>query len=195
MNIGKNKRKVKFMSLRNRMLILGLITLLVFPVPTFLVHYYANQISPLEILQFENFSVLKVGLGIQFGIAYGFLAMLLLKAPLFDKLPTKIDDLVRSMNLNFGDALFLSFCAGFGEELLFRSGVQYYLGIIITSVLFVAIHGYLNPMNWRYSLYGLIVLPFILLLSLGFSEFGLWFAISAHFAYDAVLFVSMIQKK
>jgi membrane protease YdiL (CAAX protease family) len=121
--------------------------------------------------------------------------MVLLQAPLFEKLPNRIDDIVRSMNLNVGDAIFLSFCAGFGEELLFRSGVQYYLGIVLTSVIFVAIHGYLNPKNWRYSMYGLIVLPFILLLSMGFETFGLWFAISAHFAYDAVLFIAMLQNK
>ena len=121
--------------------------------------------------------------------------MVLLQAPLFEKLPNRIDDIVRSMNLNVGDAIFLSFCAGFGEELLFRSGVQYYLGIVLTSVIFVAIHGYLNPKNWRYSMYGLIVLPFILLLSMGFETFGLWFAISAHFAYDAVLFIAMLKNK
>jgi hypothetical protein len=44
-------------------------------------------------------------------------------------------------------------------------------------------------------MYGLIVLPFILLLSMGFQTFGLWFAISAHFAYDAVLFIAMLQNK
>jgi membrane protease YdiL (CAAX protease family) len=99
------------------------------------------------------------------------------------------------MNLNVGDAIFLSFCAGFGEELLFRSGMQYYLGIIVTSLIFVAIHGYLNPKNWRYSLYGLLVLPFILLISLGFETFGLWFAIAAHFSYDAVLFIAMLNTK
>jgi membrane protease YdiL (CAAX protease family) len=121
--------------------------------------------------------------------------MVLLQAPLFEKLPNRIDDILRSMNLNVGDAIFLSFCAGFGEELLFRSGVQYYLGIVLTSIIFVAIHGYLNPKNWRYSMYGLIVMPFILLLSMGFETFGLWFAISAHFAYDAVLFIAMLQNK
>jgi membrane protease YdiL (CAAX protease family) len=138
---------------------------------------------------------LNIGLGLQFGFVYGILAMLLLQAPVFDKLPNRIDDIVRLMNLNVGDAIFLSFCAGFGEELLFRSGMQNYLGIIVTSLIFVAIHGYLNPKNWRYSLYGLLVLPFILLISLGFETFGLWFAISAHFSYDAVLFIAMLNTK
>jgi hypothetical protein len=44
-------------------------------------------------------------------------------------------------------------------------------------------------------MYGLIVLPFIFIISFGFIQFGLWFAISAHFAYDAVLFLLMIKKK
>jgi len=180
---------------RFRMLLLGFVTLLVFPIPTFLYFGWIGSSSLITLFQFENASILNIGLGLEFGFVYGFLALFLLKAPVFDKLPTKIEDLVRSMNLNWGDALFLSFCAGFGEELLFRSGVQYLLGIPITSLVFVAIHGYLNPWNWRYSLYGLIVLPFIVLLSYGFVTFGLWFAIAAHFAYDAVLFASMIKQK
>ena len=177
------------------MLLLGFVTLLVFPIPTFLYFGWSGSSSLIALFQFENASILNIGLGLEFGFVFGILALLLLKAPVFDKLPNKIEDLVRSMNLNLGDALFLSFCAGFGEELLFRSGVQYLLGVPITSVIFVAIHGYLNPWNWRYSLYGLIVLPFIVLLSYGFITFGLWFAIAAHFAYDAVLFVSMIKQK
>ncbi len=177
------------------MLLLGLVTLLLFPIPTFLVHYFVNHISPWKILEFEKFNTLNIGLGLQFGFVYGIVAMLFLQAPLFEKLPNRIDDLVRAMNLNVGDAIFLSFCAGFGEELLFRSGVQYYLGIVFTSLIFVAIHGYLNPKNWRYSMYGLIVLPFILLLSMGFETFGLWFAIAAHFSYDAVLFIAILQSK
>jgi len=181
--------------MRYKMLLLGLVTLLVFPIPTFLVHFYVNHISPWKILEFEKFTTLNIGLGLQFGFVYGILAMLLLQAPVFDKLPNRIDDIVRSMKLNVGDAIFLSFCAGFGEEILFRSGMQYYLGIIVTSLIFVAIHGYLNPKNWRYSLYGLLVLPFILLISLGFETFGLWFAISAHFSYDAVLFIAMLHTK
>jgi hypothetical protein len=43
------------------------------------------------------------------------------------------------------------------------------------------------------SLYGMVILPFILLISWGFEHFGLWFSIAAHFAYDVVLFMSMIH--
>lgn len=174
--------------------ILGLITLLVFPIPTFLVLWYAEGIPPLEILQFENFNYLKFGVGVEIGILYAFIALLCMNAPVFEKLPVRVETMVRNMKLSVWDCVFLSICAGVGEELLFRSGVQFYLGPLLTSVIFVAVHGYLNPFNWRMSIYGLIVLPFILLISYGFEEFGLWFAIGAHFSYDLVLFLSMSTK-
>lgn len=174
--------------------ILGLITLLVFPIPTFVVLWYFEDIQPLEILQLENIHYLKLGVGIEVGILYAFIALLVMNAPVFDKLPVRVETMVRNMKLSVWDCVFLSICAGVGEELLFRSGMQFYLGPLITSVIFVAVHGYLNPFNWRMSLYGLIVLPFILMISYGYEEFGLWFSIGAHFSYDLVLFLSMSTK-
>jgi membrane protease YdiL (CAAX protease family) len=99
------------------------------------------------------------------------------------------------MKLNYFDGFFLSVCAGVGEELLFRSGMQYYAGIWITSLFFVAIHGYFSIKKPLMSLYGLVVLPFILLISIGFNHFGLWFSIAAHFAYDMVLMFAIISDK
>lgn len=174
--------------------ILGLITLLVFPIPTFLVMWYLEGTSFIELLQFENFTYLKFGVGVEIGILYAFIALLLMNAPVFDKLPVRVETMVKNMKLSVWDCVFLSICAGVGEELLFRSGVQFYLGPLLTSVIFVAVHGYLNPFNWRMSIYGLIVLPFILMISYGFEEFGLWFAIGAHLSYDLVLFLSMSTK-
>lgn len=156
--------------------------------------WYIEDTSLLELLQFENITYLKLGVGIEIGILYAFIALLLMNAPVFEKLPVRVETMVKNMKLSVWDCVFLSICAGVGEELLFRSGIQFYLGPLITSVLFVAIHGYLNPFNWRMSIYGLIVLPFILMISYGFEEFGLWFAIGAHFSYDLVLFLSMSTK-
>jgi membrane protease YdiL (CAAX protease family) len=178
--------------LRKRSLyLLGLITLIVFPIPTFVVLYYFYNIQPFEILQFESFQIIPVGFGLQLGFIYGILALLLMKSRIFDDLPVNIEQVVKRMRLNFLDALLLSLCAGIGEELLFRSGVQFFLDPVTTSIIFIAIHGYLNPLNWRMSIYGLIILPFVLLISYGFEYFGLWFAIAAHFMYDFVLFRSI----
>lgn len=174
--------------------LLGLVTLLVFPLPTFFGLYFIEGIGPWEILQLDQFKLDVLGLGIVVGLLYAWLALAFMTAPVFKELPTRVEHIVRSMNLNLIDCIFLSICAGVGEELLFRSGVQFYLGPIFTSVFFVAIHGYLNPLNWRMSLYGVIVLPFILLISYGYYEFGLWFSIGAHFSYDLLLFRIMTEK-
>lgn len=173
---------------KKSLLLLGLLTLVVFPIPTFVVLYFVEGTTPLEIFDLDNLYGGAILLGLDIGIAYAFFALICMRAKVFEKLPSRVETMIQNMRLNIWECLFLSICAGVGEELLFRSGFQLYFGVIITSVFFVAIHGYLNPWNWRMSLYGLIVLPFILLISYGFEEFGLWFAIAAHFSYDFVLF-------
>ena len=142
----------------------------------------------------DDFRIIPIVYGLQLGIVYGFLAYLFMKAPFFEKVPVKINKLVRDIKLSVLDGLFLSLCAGIGEELLFRQGIQPFTGVILTSVLFVALHGYLNPFNLRFSVYGLIVLPFIILISYGLDSFGIWFCIAAHFSYDAVLFTFMLKE-
>lgn len=181
------------MNLRSRILFFGWITLLLFPIPGFLLRYFIDGESIIHFLEPENIQIIPIGLGLELGFVYGFLAYIIMQAPFFDTVPSKIDVLIAQMNLKFRDGIFLSLCAGIGEELLFRSGIQPYLGWWIVAILFVALHGYLNPWNWRFSVYGLIVLPFIFLIALGFDFFGIWFCIAAHFAYDAVLFSIMIK--
>ena len=177
------------------MYLLGLITLLVFPIPTFIVLYFFEDILPLSILDFSSFQVKPIVYGLILGLSYAGISLIFMQAKVFEKLPSRIEHVVKQMNLNVLDCIFLSICAGVGEELLFRSGFQFYFGPIITSIFFVAIHGYLNPKNWRMSLYGLIVLPFIFLISYGFIAYGLWFSIVAHFSYDLVLFLVISQQK
>jgi membrane protease YdiL (CAAX protease family) len=151
--------------------------------------------SFVEIIDLENLKVFPIAIGLIFGIIYALLSIRILQSPIFETVPLKIEETVRGMNLTVLEGIFISFCAGFGEELLFRTGFQYYLGSWITSFIFVAIHGYFSIRTPKNSLYGLVVFPFILILSYLFEDLGLWFAIAAHFAYDAVLFTSIILKK
>ena len=176
------------------MILFGWITLLVFTIPGFCLQYYFNQTSLFDFIAFDDFRMIPLMYGLQLGIVYGFIAYLFMKAPFFEKVPVKINKLVRNMKLSVFDGLFLSLCAGIGEELLFRQGIQSFTGVLLTSVLFVALHGYLNPFNLRFSVYGLIVLPFIILISYGLDVFGIWFCIAAHFSYDAVLFTFMLKE-
>jgi membrane protease YdiL (CAAX protease family) len=178
---------------KHTLYLLGLVTLLVFPIPAFLAVYYISDVQLIEFLQLSEIKLIPILYGLEFGFLYAFLAAIVLKAPIFDTIPLKIDRIVQDLNINVGDALFLSLCAGIGEELLFRSGMQTYFGVWFTSIFFVAIHGYFSIKKPKMSLYGMVVLPFILLISWGFEHFGLWFSIAAHFSYDVVLFMSMIH--
>ena len=180
--------------MRNQIILFGWITLLLFPLPGFYLQYFFNELSFVDFISLSDFKPVPIVYGLQFGVVYAFIAYLFMKAPFFDKVPVKVNKLVQNMKLSVVDGLFLSLCAGVGEELLFRQGIQSFTGVLITSILFVALHGYLNPFNLRFSVYGLIVLPFILLISYGLDAFGIWFCIAAHFAYDAVLFTFMIRE-
>ncbi len=173
--------------------ILGFITLLAFPISAYLVLYFFNDYDLEKFIRWNEILQPETILGMTLGVIYAFFALVFMGAPVFEKLPNRVEMMVKNMKLTIWDALFLSVCAGVGEELLFRAGMQLYVGPWITSIFFVAIHGYLNPMNWRMSIYGLIVLPFIFLISFGYDTFGQWFSIGAHFSYDFVLFMALIS--
>jgi membrane protease YdiL (CAAX protease family) len=179
------------MQIKTRIHFLGLITLLVFPIPAFWALWYFKEINPWEVLDFNNLINPKTLLGLSWGMIYAVFSMSIFQLKIFGNELDRQEKLIQSMNLNLVDKIFLSFCAGFGEEILFRVGVQHWLGIWITSILFIAIHGYLNPKKWRLSLYGILLLPFILSLGSWLSPMGIWFCIAAHFSYDLMLFVSI----
>lgn len=174
---------------------MGFITLLIFPIPAFLYLYFAEGYSLGQFIQWKEIFKPETILGINLGIIYAFLTLLFMGAPVFNELPNRVEIMVRNMHLTVWDAIFLSICAGVGEELLFRAGLQFLLGPWITSIVFVAVHGYLNPLNWRVTLYGLIVLPFIFLISFGYDHFGQWFSIGAHFSYDLILFLTLVNPR
>jgi membrane protease YdiL (CAAX protease family) len=179
------------MQIKSRIHLLGLITLLVFPIPAFWALWYFEAIKPWKILDFNNLINPKSLIGLSWGIIYAILSMRVFQLKIFGNELDRQEKLIQSMNLNLAEKIFLSFCAGFGEEILFRAGVQHWLGIWITSILFIAIHGYLNPKKWRLSLYGILLLPFILSLGFWLAPMGIWFCIAAHFSYDLVLFISI----
>lgn len=174
---------------------MGWLTLVVFPIPAFLVLYFFEDFTVSQFFDWDHFELTPIAYGICVGLAYALIASRILNLSIFDEVPLKIDQFVRDLKLSVFAALFLSICAGVGEELLFRMGVQFYLGPLLTAILFVAVHGYINPTSWKKSLYGIVVLPLSLILCYGFEFFGLWFSIAVHFTYDAVLFIAFSNEK
>jgi membrane protease YdiL (CAAX protease family) len=176
-------------------LILGLVTLLVFPLPALWALNYFEDLTILEVLELDDVFTIRSLIGLEFGVFYALLVIIIGQAPVFDAISEPQERILKSLHLNWADIIFISFCAGFGEEILFRAGIQTWLGPWWTSIFFIAVHGYFNPKSWRKSLYGLILLPFILILAYGYEFYGLWFCIAAHFSYDLVLFSTVISKR
>ena len=174
---------------KKRIYILGLITLLVFPRPALWALWFFKDLSPWEVMDFSNLLRWPTLLGLAWGIVFALISMKFLHNKWFDQELKKQEEMISNMRLNIFDKVFLSLCAGFGEEILFRSGIQTWGGIWLTSIVFIAIHGYLNPKKPRLSLYGLLLMPFILSLGYALEPLGIWFCIAAHFSYDLVLFL------
>lgn len=165
--------------------LLGVATLLMAPLGWFL----CGMPEIGKFLQLEHILTAWTGIGIEYGVAFGIFMLIVTNTETAKKSFSVQHQLIRSMRLNIFDILFLSLCAGFGEEILFRVAIQQWLHPVLASVAFVAIHGYINPWDLETTRYGLLVSLFILVLSFAISgEQGLWFCIAAHASYDFVLF-------
>lgn len=141
-----------------------------------------------DFLVLKDFQFVFIFLGIVFG---GLLVMIINFYLEIDENVLFLRDqflLIRFLKFNLVDCIFFVFCVGFGEEMLFRVGIQLWIGFYFIFVFFVVIYGYLYLRKWYVIKYGLMVLVFIFLLLLGKVEFGLWFCIVVYFVYDFILF-------
>lgn len=178
--------------------ILSWITLLGFPALGYLLLWLFNGVSFNEFLALLEFDQLKDTInliGLEMGLLYGFIVLVISQAPIFKELAVPQTKLLERLNLNLADALFISLCAGFGEEILFRVVLQTWFGPWTTSFLFIAVHGYFSLKVMKKNLLGLSLFPFIVLISVGYEVFGFWFAVAAHFSYDLIMFMAVIYGK
>jgi len=119
-----------------------------------------------------------------------FIGFLVIKFPLFEDIKKIINEIVKNYNLNIIDILVVSVVAGICEEILFRGVLQPMLGIWFTSFIFILLHGYFNPVNWRISIFGLLMFGLSVILGLIYIKYGLTAAIIFHIVYDFTAFVS-----
>jgi hypothetical protein len=173
--------------------ILGWITLLLFPALAFIALSYFEEVSYISVLAFDKIFSPYTILGLEFGLFYGLLIIAVSQFPIFQEMSSRQERLLKSLNLGWGDIIFMSFCAGFGEEILFRAGIQTWLGPWLTSFLFIAVHGYFNPTSLKKSMMGIVLFPFILTLAFAYESIGLWFCVAAHFSYDLLMFRTAIR--
>ncbi|AEL28782.1 CPBP family intramembrane glutamic endopeptidase [Cyclobacterium marinum] len=178
-----------------RMLILGWVTLLGFGFLGLSMVYFFQTTTLLELLKGKWPLGQQLLAGTLTGVFGAVVAIILINATFFKNERQKYHKILNHWSWNDLGIVFISICAGVGEELLFRAGLQPFLGLWITSILFVAIHGYLNPLNWKISVYGIIMIGFIAALGYLFKTAGIIAAITAHSVFDAILLFQLVEKK
>jgi uncharacterized protein len=85
------------------------------------------------------------------------------------------------------DRIQISFFAGVGEEMLFRGAVQPLLGIWITSIIFIGIHGYFKFTSAAHIIFGVMMFGLSAMLGYLFEYAGLVAAMTAHALYDIIM--------
>jgi len=176
-----------------KVLTLGLITVLIFGGGGWYLIEYVQDRSFLQLWQAGMPWEAQLGIGSAYGLLTAAAAIGIIRLPFFRKERKFYHRVISQLDLNVPLIIFLSLCAGLGEEIFFRAGLQPLLGLWLTSVLFVFIHGYLNPRNWRISVYGVAMVLFIAGMGYLFEEVGLLSAIAAHTVLDIVLFLRLTR--
>lgn len=179
---------------KNRILLLGSLTVTLFPLVGILLLYFFNDANYHIMLRSTESFGTQMAVGIPVGLAFGLIAWMIADSRLLRRSTSRYLHLIGELKLNFLEILFLSLCAGIGEELFFRGVLQYYWGVVPTAVLFVAIHGYISFKDWKLSVYGFSMTILIIVLGYMCEYIGIWSAAIAHAMIDVVLFYKMNQK-
>jgi membrane protease YdiL (CAAX protease family) len=130
---------------------------------------------------------LQILVGIVFGIVTAMAGWQIVELPMMTKTKTFFTGLIKPLKLDNNQIVFISICAGVGEELFFRGAIQPMLGIWMTSILFVLLHGYLNPFNLPLTYYGIYMVLVIGVIGLMTEHLGILTAMIAHTLIDVIL--------
>ena len=130
-----------------------------------------------------------------YGLVVAFAGWGIVRSNLLKEVRAFYAKLLSQFELSVPEVIFISLCAGIGEELLFRGAIQPWLGVELTAFIFVAIHGYLDPRDWRISLYGLFMTLAIIGIGYMSEAWGLVSAMTAHTVIDIVLLHMLVVRK
>ena len=174
---------------RKTFYLLGLVTLFGFSALGALLITWFHDFTFLSMLSGGPHWTYQVFRGSIFGVISALCLIWLVQFPILRQPREFFTQLIRQAGLRMHDLLFLSLAAGIGEEILFRAAIQPFLGIWLTALIFVALHGYLNPFDLNMSLYGVLLIVVSAGMGYLFEHIGIYAAISAHFFIDCILFI------
>lgn len=167
---------------------MGLLTLLVPLVIVAILYYFNATAFMIPVLMGKANVLIQLGVGVAGGFVLSGITWLMGKWKYLNDVNFDYTLRLGIFNFSSQEILFLSFCAGVGEEIVFRGMIQPWLGILTTSFLFIALHGYMSYSSWPKVVFGLILFAVGNILGLLGEFVGLLSAIVAHIIYDVIAF-------
>jgi len=158
--------------------------------------YFFQDSGILEVL-FTGLTIeIQLLAGVGGGVIFGIMAGLLMKHPSMDIISEDyfIVKEVKKLELRSFDIFQISIVAGITEEYLFRAAIQPLLGVWLTSLIFVAIHGYISFKSAAHITFALFVFLLSTVLGLLFIFFGIVSAMVAHAVYDIIVLYLLRNK-
>jgi membrane protease YdiL (CAAX protease family) len=177
----------------NKVIILGLLTLLFFGIGGILIIELYNERSFLEELVRGWDISLQVIIGILYGLTSSLICIMIINREFFKAEKQYYQKKIANFEINNFNIILISLCAGIGEEIFFRAALQPILGIWTTAIIFVMLHGYINPFNWRISIYGFLMIFVMSGIGYLYDKVGLISVMVAHSVIDIVLFKLLLK--
>jgi len=180
---------------KRTLILLAIGTLVVFGGLGIMIIPHVRNIGSVEFLSGTKKYWIQIVLGIIIGVVTAKAGWQIVELPFLQKTKDFFSGLIKPLKLDITQIVFISVCAGIGEELFFRGAIQPMLGVWMTAILFVLLHGYLNPFNISLTIYGIYMVLVIGVLGLMTEYFGILTAIIAHTIIDIILLreLSMAQ--
>lgn len=172
-------------------LVMATITLLIMPLIGWVISLFSSKVLLWDRWVGNKSISHQIFIGLGVGVLAGFLARKIIEMDFMEPVRARYAARFADLKLNWISVIYISLCAGIGEELLFRGAIQPLIGIVLTAFVFVAIHGYLNPKDWRVSVYGLFMTVVIILFGWMTEEIGIWSAVLAHTMVDVILLADL----
>lgn len=148
---------------------------------------FVREVEVIEFLSGGEKYWLQITLGIVIGVITAKAGWQIVQLPMLHKTKDFFTGLIKPLKLDITQIVFISICAGIGEELFFRGAIQPLLGVWMTAILFVLLHGYLNPFNMSLTMYGIYMVIVIGVLGLMTEYVGILTAIIAHTLIDVII--------
>lgn len=179
---------------KKHLLGISLFTLFGFSGIAYLILQFSESYAYAELFV-DFFSANAVLYGSIIGVGISVTGVLLLQLKYFKEVSNYYGTIFNSIDLEWADVFFYSFCAAVGEEILFRGAIQPFLGIYPTAILFVLLHGYLSFKDQPKLAFGSYLVVVAVIFGYLMEWFGLIAPIIAHFIYDVVMFSYLKKKK